>query len=221
MTVSSATTKTPSEVAASTPGATAAATTAATTAAAGSSAATATPDTFTNPSSALNQTDFLKLLVAQIQYQDPMNPQSDTQMAAQMAQFTTLQQTTQSTNSLAMMQANSLIGSTVGIQVDSSHTASGVVTGVVLNSGTAQITINGTNYSLSQITSVTPRREQHRRHRGYHGHHHSHRHVKFQRHDFFEWNNHPDHATTTSPSNKLCSSPWIPASAPWNNSSSN
>jgi hypothetical protein len=73
-----------------------------------------------------------------------------------MAQFTTLQQTTQSTNSLAMMQANSLIGSTVGIQVDSSHTASGVVTGVVLNSGTAQITINGTNYSLSQVTSVTP-----------------------------------------------------------------
>jgi flagellar basal-body rod modification protein FlgD len=153
MTVSSATIKTPAEVAATTPGATAAATTASSPSAA---AATATPDTFTNPSSALNQTDFLKLLVAQIQYQDPMNPQSDTQMAAQMAQFTTLQQTTQSTNSLAMMQANSLIGSTVGIQIDSSHSASGVVTGVVLNSGTPQITINGTSYSLSQITSVTP-----------------------------------------------------------------
>src|SRR5580698_6305382 len=88
-----------------------------------SSLASATPDTSTNPSSVLNQSDFLQLLVAQIQYQDPMNPQSDTDMAAQMAQFTALQQATQSTNSLAMMQANSLIGSTVTVQVDSQNSA--------------------------------------------------------------------------------------------------
>jgi len=117
---------------------------------------TATPDTFTNPSSALNQADFLQLLVTQMQYQDPLNPQSDTDMAAQMAQFTSLQQATQSTASLAMMQANSLVGSTVTVQVDSQNSANGVVTGVVLNSGTPEITINGTNYNLSQITSVAP-----------------------------------------------------------------
>jgi flagellar basal-body rod modification protein FlgD len=115
-----------------------------------------TTDTFTNPNSALNQTDFLKLLVAQIQYQDPMNPQSDTDMAAQLAQFTSLQQATQSTSSLAMMQANSLVGSTVAIQVDSTDTTSGVVTGVVMNNGAAQVTVGGNNYSLSQITAVTP-----------------------------------------------------------------
>lgn len=115
-----------------------------------------TTDTFTNPNSALNQTDFLQLLVAQIQYQDPMNPQSDTDMAAQLAQFTSLQQATQSTSSLAMMQANSLVGSTVAIQVDSTDTTSGVVTGVVMNNGAPQITVGGTNYSLSQITAVTP-----------------------------------------------------------------
>jgi len=142
-------TKTPSASAA-----TSAATAAA--AAAASSSATATPDTVANPANTLNQADFLKLLVAQIQYQDPMNPQSDTQMAAQMAQFTTLQQTTQSTNSLAMMQANSLIGSTVTVQVDSQNSAQGVVTGVTVSSGTPEITINNTNYSLSQITGVVP-----------------------------------------------------------------
>jgi flagellar basal-body rod modification protein FlgD len=95
-------------------------------------------------------------LVAQIQYQDPMNPQSDTDMAAQLAQFTSLQQATQSTSSLAMMQANSLVGSTVAIQVDSTDTTSGVVTGVVMNNGAAQVTVGGNNYSLSQITAVTP-----------------------------------------------------------------
>ena len=126
---------------------------------------TGTTDGFTNPNSALNQKDFLKLLVAQIQVQDPMNPQSNTDMAAQLAQFTSLQQATQSSSSLAMIQANSLVGSTVTVQVDSKNSATGIVTGVVLNNGIPQITVqstnaNGTNtstnYSLSQVTSVTP-----------------------------------------------------------------
>lgn len=132
------------------------ATTSATTSADTTAVNTAITDAFTNPKSALNQTDFLKLLVAQIQYQDPMNPQSDTQMAAQLAQFTALQQASQSTASLAMMQANSLVGSTVTVQVDSQTTANGVVTGVVLNNGTPQITINNTNYNLSQVIAVSP-----------------------------------------------------------------
>jgi flagellar basal-body rod modification protein FlgD len=128
-------------------------------------ALTAATDTATNPTSTLNQNDFLKLLVAQIQYQDPMNPQSNTDMAAQLAQFTSLQQATQSSTSLAMMQANSLVGSTVTVQVDSQTSATGVVSGVVFNNGTPQIKVqttnaNGvtstTNYNLSQVTSVIP-----------------------------------------------------------------
>jgi len=55
-----------------------------------------------------------------------------------------------------MMQANGLVGSNVTVQVDSQNTASGVVSGVVLNSGTPEITINGTNYNLSQVTAVSP-----------------------------------------------------------------
>lgn len=125
-------------------------------AAANSTGTTSTTDTFNNPNSTLNQNDFLQLLVAQIQYQDPMNPQSNTDMAAQLAQFTSLQQATQSSASLAMIQANTLVGTTVTLQVDSTHTTNGVVTGVVLNNGTPQITVNGTNYNLNQITSITP-----------------------------------------------------------------
>jgi flagellar basal-body rod modification protein FlgD len=106
--------------------------------------------------STLNQADFLQLLVAQIQYQDPMNPQSDTDMAAQLAQYSALQQSTASAGSLAMMQADSLVGSTVTVQVDSTSTASGVVSGVVMSNGSPQITVGGTNYALSQINSVTP-----------------------------------------------------------------
>jgi flagellar basal-body rod modification protein FlgD len=127
--------------------------------------ASAAATTAINPSSTLNQNDFLKLLVAQIQYQDPMNPQSNTDMAAQLAQFTSLQQATQSSSSLAMMQANSLVGTTVTVQVDSQTTANGVVQGVVVTNGTPQITVKSTNangvnvtanYNLSQVTSVIP-----------------------------------------------------------------
>jgi flagellar basal-body rod modification protein FlgD len=118
--------------------------------------ATDSTDSLTGSNSTLNQANFLQLLVAQIQYQDPMNPQSDTDMAAQLAQFSSLQESTQSASSLSMMQANSLVGSTVGIQVDSTTTTSGVVTGVVMSNGAPQITVGGTNYGLSQVNSVTP-----------------------------------------------------------------
>jgi flagellar basal-body rod modification protein FlgD len=108
------------------------------------------------PSQTLDQNAFLKLLVSQIQYQDPMNPKSDTDMAAQMAQFTSLQQASESSASLAMLQASNLIGSTVTVQVDQNNSTSGVVGGVIMNNGKPQVTVNGASYSLSQITSVSP-----------------------------------------------------------------
>jgi flagellar basal-body rod modification protein FlgD len=117
---------------------------------------TTTPDSVTNTSQALNQQDFLQLLVSQMENQDPMNPQSNTDMAAQMAQFTSLTQSSAMSASLAMMQANSLIGSTVTLQVTPQSTATGTVQGVVLQNGTPQILVNGSTYTLSQVTSVTP-----------------------------------------------------------------
>jgi flagellar basal-body rod modification protein FlgD len=91
-----------------------------------------------------------------MQNQDPMNPQSDTDMAAQMAQFSSLTESTNMSNSLSMMQANSLVGSTVNLQIDSNTSATGVVQGVVMNNGTPEIMVNGTTYPLNEIVSVEP-----------------------------------------------------------------
>jgi len=104
----------------------------------------------------LTQKDFLQLLVSQMKNQNPLNPQSNTEMAAQMAQFTSLQQTTEMSSSLAMMQANSLLGSTVNLKLDSNNVTSGVVEGVVLQNGTPQIQVNGLIYDVSQVISVAP-----------------------------------------------------------------
>lgn len=122
-----------------------------------SSATGSSSDTTNNPNAVLNQADFLQLLVAQMENQDPMNPQSDTDMAAQMAQFSSLTASTASSSSLAMIQANSLVGNTVTVQTDTNgDTTSGVVQGMVMQNGTPEIMVNGTLYTLSQVTQVQP-----------------------------------------------------------------
>lgn len=113
-------------------------------------------DSLSGSAKSLDQNDFLKLLVTQIQYQDPMNPKSDTDMASQMAQFTSLQQSSQMSSSLSMMQANSLVGSMVSLQIDSKTQASGLVSGVTMNSGKPQIMVGGKAYDVSQVIAVTP-----------------------------------------------------------------
>ncbi len=118
-------------------------------------------DSVAGPQQTLTQNNFLQLLVAQMENQDPLQPQSDTEMASQMAQFTSLTQATAMSSSLSMMQANSLIGSTVTIKLDSQNdVTSGVVQSVLVGAassdGTPQIIVNGTAYDLSQVVGVTP-----------------------------------------------------------------
>lgn len=123
--------------------------------------APASSDSVSGPQQTLNQNDFLQLLVAQMENQDPLQPESDTEMASQMAQFTSLTETTNMSSTLSEMQANSLIGSTVTLQESNSEsTTSGVVQSVLLGSessdGTPQIVVNGTAYDLNQVLSVIP-----------------------------------------------------------------
>ena len=67
--------------------------TSSTSATAGSKAATAGTDaTPLGPGGKLGKNEFLKLLVTQLRYQDPMNPLQGEQMAAQLAQFSSLEQ---------------------------------------------------------------------------------------------------------------------------------
>jgi flagellar basal-body rod modification protein FlgD len=89
--------------------------------------------------------------------QDPLNPQSDADFIAQMAQFSSLQANTNMQQALSQMQATGLLGQTVTLQLDASKPpVQGVVSAVQLIKGVPQIVVNGMNYDLSQVTSVMP-----------------------------------------------------------------
>src|ERR1700744_1197563 len=105
----------------------------------------ATDVTTTTGKSTLDQADFLKLLVTQMTSQDPLNPQSDTAFAAQLAQFSALQQSQNMAQNMANSQANSLIGRTVSVtdNNDSTQQDMGVVSGVQMVSGQPEILVNG------------------------------------------------------------------------------
>lgn len=64
------------------------------------------------PGGALGKNEFLKLLVAQLQHQDPMNPMAGDQMASQLAQFSSLEQLQQINSTLTGQQSAS--GSLLG-----------------------------------------------------------------------------------------------------------
>ena len=90
----------------------------------------------------LTQQDFLKVLLTQLTYQDPMKPMDNQQFMAQMAQFTSLEQTQQLNNKIetlignqSALQSVGLLGRTVDIT-----TASGTVTGAVTSLSLAGVT---------------------------------------------------------------------------------
>jgi flagellar basal-body rod modification protein FlgD len=66
--------------------------TSATSAPTSSTAATSGTGTLVPPGGAMGKDEFLKLLVAQMKNQDPMNPMQGEQMAAHLAQFSSLEQ---------------------------------------------------------------------------------------------------------------------------------
>ncbi|MEN9573729.1 MAG: hypothetical protein RL514_1584 [Verrucomicrobiota bacterium] len=114
------------------------------------------------PQKTLDQDDFLKLLMAQFTAQDPMEPMKDTAFIAQMAQFTTLEQSKSMTADIAalreqqqILQANGMLGRSVVVQVDGGLVARGTVTAVQMEAGTPKIVVNGQPFDLSQVLSIT------------------------------------------------------------------
>jgi flagellar basal-body rod modification protein FlgD len=129
-------------------------------------AANTTPQASTTPGKTLGKQDFLKLLMAQLQNQDPMKPMDDTQMIAQMAQFSsleatqTLNATIQASNNMqTVFQAGALIGKYIQANRADGTSTTGAVTSVGFTSTNGvtspTIQVNGTDVDYSTINKVS------------------------------------------------------------------
>jgi flagellar basal-body rod modification protein FlgD len=112
----------------------------------------------TKANDSLGKDDFLQLLVKQMQYQDPLDPQDNSAYVAQLAQFSSLEQMTNLNTSMSSSQANSLVGRYVGWTDDKNNTYAGTVTSVKYTNGEAKLVINNgsTEVALSKILYVGP-----------------------------------------------------------------
>lgn len=108
--------------------------------------------------SSLSISDFYKLMAAQLQYQDPDNPASTSDMMASMVQTQMVEAITQ----MSAMSSTTYVASMVGKKVtiaevdkDGKYTGDtvGVVTSVVLGNNPA-VYVDGKPYSLSQIMAI-------------------------------------------------------------------
>ncbi len=126
-----------------------------TTTASSTSGTTATSDQF-------GQDTFLKLLVAQLKYQDPQNPADATQFLSQTAQFAMVEKLNAlaSSDTELVRQAQSqtaaaLVGKTVSwIDSSTGATVSGKVSGATLGSSPS-VTVGGTSVPINSLTGVS------------------------------------------------------------------
>jgi len=109
----------------------------------------------TKTSSELGKDEFLKLLVTQLQHQDPLAPMEDTDFIAQMAQFTSLEQMKNMNNSVQITQATSFIGTQVTWADSKGAEQTGIVTAVRIVNGEPKVIVGEEALELKKITSVT------------------------------------------------------------------
>ena len=107
---------------------------------------------------------FLKLLVAQMKYQDPSNPASSSELMAQNATFAQVEKleeiAKQNASLLALQRSSSagaLVGRTVSYTDENGATKTGLVSSVRLGSDTAEAsaTVGGVSVAVGRITEVS------------------------------------------------------------------
>lgn len=115
----------------------------------------------------VSENEFLQLLTAQLQNQDPTQPMDDTQSVAELAQFSSLQSQEQLTqsfqnfqNTFAVMQASSLIGKEVTVNTTAaggnSSSVTGTVAGVTIVNGAPSVTLTDSNGNPVENSNGAP-----------------------------------------------------------------
>ena len=109
-------------------------------------------------SSGMDKDAFLQLLVAQMKYQDPLEPTSNTEYISQYAQFSQVEQMQNMAASSDLARASSLVGEEVYVKTTTSTGETKYIQGkvdyVVFENGKAYLSIDESLYSLDDLDTV-------------------------------------------------------------------
>lgn len=101
---------------------------------------------------------FLQLLVAQMKYQDPLEPTSNTEFVSQYAQFSQVEQLQNMSSNMELQRASSLVGQQVRIKTTNTSGDTNYVEGkvdyVAYENGKAYVSIEGNKYSIDDLDVV-------------------------------------------------------------------
>lgn len=110
------------------------------------------------PKQELGKDEFLQILATQLANQDPLEPTSDTEFIAQMAQFSSLEQMQEMNNAAQSSRAYALVGkdiiANVSDEAGNAHEISGRVSGVTTKSGTDYLIVGEYLVPLSAVKYV-------------------------------------------------------------------
>lgn len=109
-------------------------------------------------SSGMDKDAFLQLLVAQMKYQDPLEPTSNTEYISQYATFSQVEQIQNMAATMELTRASSMVGQLVEVKTTDSNgdtkTVQGKVEYVSYENNKAYVSINGQLYSADDVSSV-------------------------------------------------------------------
>ena len=112
----------------------------------------------TTTSSGMDKDAFLQLLVAQMKYQDPLQPTSNTEYISQYATFSQVEQIQNMAATMELSRASSMVGKLVEVQsIDANGEAKSVqgkVEYVSYENNKAFVSIDGSLYSADDVVAV-------------------------------------------------------------------
>ena len=113
-------------------------------------------------SSAVNKDEFLKLFVAQLKNQSPLDPLKGHEFIAQLAQFSSVEQLTSLNTSFAeefkfqqLLGGGDLIGrNATYVDTTLGGMSQGIIQGSLINNGTISVMIDNMEIPISNITGI-------------------------------------------------------------------
>ena len=128
-----------------------------------SSSSSSSSSTYADPLQDVSMNDFLKLLVTELQNQDPTSPMDNTQILQQVSQIKAIESNQRLSDTLTSMQtqqnlvaASALLQKTVTGLDDKGSKISGTVDKVTVDSSGVKVCVGTSTLSLSNISEVDP-----------------------------------------------------------------